>query len=322
MRKSVLILVSFMVLSLSSISALAQDDIPQPGWDIGWSEDFEDITWLMDTDGEVMVEFWVDNQDPLPIDINIAWEADLDADLDISESINIAAQSNKTFEVTITNVTVIEHLANSTGNVRITATRASPIDGSDVTLDAKVIEGDFEIPRIADLDVELIYLGFPVSAGTTAMMEVVLTNNGNMRDKAVSPTIVAQGCPQLSLDGLSEVENTVVNSVHDDIEGINTVSVEVSISPASSHPSKECTIELAIVSEGGGGTSITTQFVDIEAVNSNSDDGGDDDDSSSNGGVDDNGGDGSFIKESMPATSLFATTALIVVVAIIIRRDE
>ncbi|HIG03766.1 MAG TPA: hypothetical protein EYQ53_05235 [Candidatus Poseidoniales archaeon] len=321
MRKSVLILVSFMVLSLSSISALAQDDIPQPGWDIGWNEDFEDITWLMDTDGEVMVEFWVDNQDPLPIDINIAWEADLDADLDISESINIAAQSNKTFEVTITNVTVIEHLANSTGNVRITATRASPIDGSDVTLDAKVIEGDFEIPRIADLDVELIYLGFPVSAGTTAMMEVVLTNNGNMRDKAVSPTIVAQGCPQLSLDGLSEVENTVVNSVHDGNQ-INTVTVEVSISPASSHPSKECTIELAIVSEGGGGTSITTQFVDIEAVNSNSDDGGDDDDSSSNGGVDDNGGDGSFIKESMPATSLFATTALIVVVAIIIRRDE
>nr|MBC8518434.1 hypothetical protein [Euryarchaeota archaeon] len=324
MQKITIVLASVLMLSFGASSAIAQDETPQPGWDFGWDEEYEEVSWLLDNGGGASVEFWIDNRDPLPLDLNIEWEADFGADLDLSESVNVGAQSNKSFTLEISNVTLLDYLANSTGNLRITATRASPIDGSDLTLDAKVLEGEFTIPRIANLDVELIFLGYPVSAGTTSQMEVVITNNGNMKDKVVSPTLVAQGCPQLSLSGLDDLENTVVDSVHDGTE-INTVTAEVSLSPASSHPSKECTIELAIVSDGGGGTSITTQFVDIEAVSDSSGDG-----SSSSGGDGDNssnpqnGGDspGSFIDETMPASSLLATTLVIGLVAVLPRKKR
>ena len=154
-------------------------------------------------------------------------------------------------------------------------------------------------------------------------MEVILTNNGNMRDKVVSPTLIANGCPQLSLSGIDNLDNLVVDSEHDGSKNPETTT-EITLSPASSHPSKKCTIEIAVVSDGGGGTSISTQEVEIKSSESSENSGGagDSNGDSNQSGTGD-GDDGSEITTGyVPFLSMYYTLMIILFAAFASRRQS
>ena len=196
MTRIVLFLCVLIAFSFIPSSTVAQD-APDTGWAVGWEEEFGEGPWMLSESGTLTLEFWAENFDPYPLELNLEYEADLNASIDLPESINIGAQSNITTTIEIENITVLDFLAGSSGDILITATRANPIDGSDVSIDPEnsQLEGEIVVPRIADLRVELQALGFTVTAGTTATMEVLLINDGNLRDKVVSPTLIANGCP-------------------------------------------------------------------------------------------------------------------------------
>ena len=325
MTRIVLFLCTLIAFSFIPSSTLAQTDIPDAGWAVGWEEEFGEGPWMLSESGTLTLEFWAENFDPYPLELNLEYEADLNASIDLPESINIGAQSNITTTIKIENVTVLDFLAGSSGDILITATRANPIDGSDVSIDPEnsQLEGEIVVPRIADLRVELQTLGFTVTAGTTATMEVLLINDGNLRDKVVSPTLIANGCPQLSLIGIGELDGLLVDSIHDGSKNPHTTA-EITLTPASSHPTKSCTIEIAVVSDGGGGTSISTQDVDIKAAKSSSNEGTS---SSSNGtGTDSSSGgegaDGATINtDFLPAPGIIVS-GISITVAAIMRRQE
>ena len=324
MKNMNLLLTIVLLISIFPLPAMAQDG-PDTGWSIGWEEEFGEGPWKLSENGKLLLEFWAENNDPFPIEINLDFEAELNASIDMPETINIGAQSNTTTEIEVENVTVLDHLAGTLGDFAVIATRASPIDGSDVTVDPQNsrLEGQIEIPRIADLQVELVDLGFTVTAGSTTTMEVILTNNGNMRDKVVSPTLIANGCPQLSLSGIDNLDNLVVDSEHDGSKNPETTT-EITLSPASSHPSKKCTIEIAVVSDGGGGTSISTQEVEIKSSESSENNGGTGDsngDSNQSGTGD--GDDGSEITTGyVPFLSMYYTLMMILFAAFASRRQS
>ena len=328
MNRVALLLCALMAFSFIPYSAMAQpDEIPEAGWAIGWEEEFSEGPWMLSESGTLTLEFWAENYDPYPLELNLEYEADLNASIDLPDSINIGAQSNMSTTIEIENVTVLDFLAGSTGDITITATRANPVEGGDVTIDPSnsQIEGKVIIPRIADLRVELQALGFTLTSGTTATMEVLLINDGNIRDKVVSPTLIANGCPQLSLIGIGDLDGVVVDSIHDGAKNPQTTA-EITLSPASSHPTKTCTIEIAVVSDGGGGTSISTQEVDIKAAKSSSDEGSS---SNSNGNGTDSGSsidgdddDGASINtDFLPAPGIIITGVAFAVAAIM-RRPE
>ena len=324
MKNMNLLLTIVLLISIFPLPAMAQDG-PDTGWSIGWEEEFGEGPWKLSENGKLLLEFWAENNDPFPIEINLDFEAELNASIDMPETINIGAQSNTTTEIEVENVTVLDHLAGTLGDFAVIATRASPIDGGDVTVDPQNsrLEGQIEIPRIADLQVELVDLGFTVTAGSTTTMEVILTNNGNMRDKVVSPTLIANGCPQLSLSGIDNLDNLVVDSEHDGSKNPETIT-EITLSPASSHPSKKCTIEIAVVSDGGGGTSISTQEVEIKSSESSENNGGTGDsngDSNQSGTGD--GDDGSEITTGyVPFLSMYYTLMMILFAAFASRRQS
>ena len=326
MKKTVMAFVVLFALSFLPSNTVAQEQEPEIGWEIGWEEDNGEEPWMLSESGTLKINFWAENKDPYPLELNLEFEAELGATIDLPESINIGAQSNTSTEIEVKNVTVLDHLAGTTGDIAIIATRANPVDGSDVSLDPQNarLEGQIKVPRIADLKVELQPLGFTVTAGTTTAMEVILTNNGNMRDKVVSPTLIANGCPQLSLSGIQEIDGLLVDSIHEagSLTGADT-SAEITLSPSSSHPTKKCTIEIAVVSDGGGGTSISTQEIDIGAAQSSGSDTGTPSDGNNS---DSSGSDGNeetkIISDSLPAPSVIVVTVAIISAAIIHRKDR
>ena len=328
MTRIVLCICTLMAFSFIPSSTMAQpDEIPDTGWAVGWEEEFGEGPWMLSESGTLTLEFWAENYDPYPLELNLEYEADLNASIDLPELINIGAQSNITTTIEIENVTVLDFLAGSTGDFTITAIRANPIDGGDVTIDPEnsQLEGELVIPRIADLKVELQALGFKVSAGTTAPMEVMLINNGNIRDKVVSPTLIANGCPQLSLIGIGDLDGLLVDSIHDGAKNPQTTE-EIILSPASSHPTKTCTIEIAVVSDGGGGTSISTQEVDIKASQSSSGEGSSSSSDGNGSGTDPPDGgdvdDGSSISTGFLPAPGITVSVMAIAVAAIMRRPE
>ena len=141
-----------------------------------------------------------------------------------------------------------------------------------------------------------------------------------MRDKVVSPTLIANGCPQLSLSGIEELDGILVDSVHDGA-GTAQKAAEITLSPASSHPSKKCTIEIAVVSDGGGGTSISTEEVDIKAAqtSSNTDSNKPPNSNDSDSG-DSNEEQTTISNDKLPGPGIFITFSALIIAATI-RRD-
>ena len=227
-------------------SATAQDDTPDipAGWEIGIEspQDTEPI-FQLGLDGEVSVKFWIDNQNLAAINLDIEFDIPFDGSVNGPETVEIGAQSNKSFEFTIHQIDVSEFAASQSDRFIVTGT-VTGYAGLPLTTggDSKDGEGNITIPMVVDLTIDLAEPTGPLNAGTISSLEVIVRNEGNAVDSVYKVT-VTDSCPLLDVGGAEELESVA-------IEMGNNLTQILNISTSDSHPTKNCVIEISIQSRG------------------------------------------------------------------------
>ena len=239
------LLTLILVLAMMPFSATAQDDPPDipAGWEIGIDtpQDTEPI-FEIGLDGEVSVKFWIDNQNMAAMNLDIEFDIPFDGSANGPETVEVSAQTNKTFDFTINQIDVAAFAASQSDRFIVTGTVTGysglPTTGGD----SKDGEGNVTIPMVVDLTIDLSEAGGPLNAGTTSSLEVIVSNEGNAVDSVYKVT-VTDSCPLLDVGGAEELEGIA-------IEMGNNLTQILNISTSDSHPTKNCVIEISIQSRG------------------------------------------------------------------------
>ena len=239
------LLTLILVLAMMPFSATAQDDPPDipAGWEIGIDtpQDTEPI-FEIGLDGEVSVKFWIDNQNMVAMSLDIEYDIPFDGSANGPETVEVSAQTNKTFDFIINQIDVAAFAASQSDRFIVTGTVTGysglPTPGGD----SKDGEGNVTIPMVVDLTVDLSESGGPLNAGTTSSLEVIVSNEGNAVDSVYKVT-VTDSCPLLDVGGAEELEGIA-------IEMGNNLTQTLNISTSDSHPTKNCVIEISIQSRG------------------------------------------------------------------------
>ena len=239
------LLTLILVLAIMPFSATAQDDPPDipAGWEIGIDtpQDTEPI-FEIGLDGEVSVKFWIDNQNIAAMSLDIEFDIPFDGSANGPETVEVSAQTNKTFDFTINQIDVAAFAASQSDRFIVTGTVTGysglPTTGGD----SKDGEGNVTIPMVVDLTIDLSESGGPLNAGTTSSLEVIVSNEGNAVDSVYKVT-VTDSCPLLDVGGAEELEGIAIEM------GENLTQI-LNITTSDSHPTKNCVIEISIQSRG------------------------------------------------------------------------
>lgn len=239
------LLTLILVLAIMPFSATAQDDPPDipAGWEIGIDtpQDTEPI-FEIGLDGEVSVKFWIDNQNMAAMNLDIEFDIPFDGSANGPETVEVSAQTNKTFDFTINQIDVAAFAASQSDRFIVTGTVTGysglPTTGGD----SKDGEGNVTIPMVVDLTIDLSESGGPLNAGTTSSLEVIVSNEGNAVDSVYKVT-VTDSCPLLDVGGAEELEGIAIEM------GENLTQI-LNITTSDSHPTKNCVIEISIQSRG------------------------------------------------------------------------
>jgi hypothetical protein len=240
------LLTLLLVLAMIPFSATAQDDPPDipAGWEIGIDtpQDTEPI-FEIGLDGEVSVKFWIDNQNIVSINLDIEFDIPFDGSTNGPETVEVSAQTNKSFDFTINQIDVAAFAASQSDRFIVTGTVTTYGPGIPTTGgDSKDGEGNITIPMVVDLTIDLAEPTGPLNAGTTSSLEVIVSNQGNAVDSVYKVT-VTDSCPLLEVGGAEELESIA-------IEMGNNLTQILNISTSGSHPTKNCVIEISIQSRG------------------------------------------------------------------------
>jgi len=240
------LLTLILVLAMMPISATAQEDLPDipAGWEMGIDtpQDTEPI-FELGLDGEVSVKFWIDNQNMAAITLDIEFDIPFDGSANGPDSVEVSAQTNKSFDFTIKQIDVAAFAASQSDRFIVTGT-VTGYSGSPLTSggDSKDGEGNVTIPMVVDLTIDLSESSGPLNAGTTSSLEVSVTNAGNAVD-SVHKVTVTDSCPLLDVGGAEELEGVAIEM------GQNLTQI-LNITTSDSHPTKNCVIEISIQSRG------------------------------------------------------------------------
>nr|MBC8517895.1 hypothetical protein [Euryarchaeota archaeon] len=277
-----------LMLALMPFSATAQDDPPDipAGWEIGIDtpQDTEPI-FEIGLDGEVSVKFWIDNQNMVAMSLDIEYDIPFDGSANGPETVEVSAQTNKTFDFIINQIDVAAFAASQSDRFIVTGTVTGYAGLPTTGGDSKDGEGNVTIPMVVDLTIDLSESSGPLNAGTTSSLEVIVSNEGNAVDSVYKVT-VTDSCPLLDVGGAEELEGIAIEM------GENLTQI-LNITTSDSHPTKNCVIEISIQSRGDidAGRSQTADSdestVSIVEDRGDTSDGGepsDNDDGSSNDG--------------------------------------
>ncbi len=282
-------LVALLLLSVATTIASAQTDEQEPpiGWDMGIvSEEGENATFELSHDGKVKVKFWVRNDNVgTAMTFEVEYDLPFDAGVDGPESIDVPQQSNETFEFTVKDVNVasFEAMQIDSFSVQATVTAYGPAPATGG--DSNDAEGDLVIPTIVDLAIDIADPTGPMNAGTTTALAVTISNEGNSVD-SVHKATGTDSCPLLEMEGLETVEGIAIE------RGAN-LTVLVNLTSSSSHPTKNCVVEVSIQSRANHDLGISATADSDEATiqvvedRGSSGDDGDGDGSSDSSGTDD-----------------------------------
>ena len=277
-----------LMLALMPFSATAQDDPPDipAGWEIGIDtpQDTEPI-FEIGLDGEVSVKFWIDNQNMAAMSLDIEFDIPFDGSANGPETVEVSAQTNKTFDFIINQIDVAAFAASQSDRFIVTGTVTGYAGLPTTGGDSKDGEGNVTIPMVVDLTIDLSESSGPLNAGTTSSLDVIVSNEGNAVDSVYKVT-VTDSCPLLDVGGAEELEGIAIEM------GENLTQI-LNITTSDSHPTKNCVIEISIQSRGDidAGRSQTADSdestVSIVEDRGDTSDGGepsDNDDGSSNDG--------------------------------------
>ena len=271
MKQSFVAILLTLLLGCSVMTILpvhAQGPIDGSSWTLGWATDMDskyivemDLDW--DADGEITA--YVENNRMSPLEVELTYEFDDWVPFTFSgpDSFSVAANSNDTFTITFGSINdddAREYNPDNTSTLIITAEEKV----GDTSASTQEIEGDVGVPRIFDLRSEITLSEETLYAGSWIEISAKLTNNGNARDAVKQASVQFRSCPHLSMPGVEDLANTIVETTN--AQNGKDTYVTLRLEASESQPNRVCEITLSLTSEGDEASRSTTFELEAMAV--------------------------------------------------------
>lgn len=281
-QKNLVLLTAFLLgLSVfSGISVQAQSPIEGPSWTIGWATDMDstfivdmDIDW--DAEGEVVV--YVENNAMTQLELSLEYEFETWVPFTFSgpETFSVAANGNETFSIefdSINDDAAREYNPDNDSTLTITAEQKV----GDTTASSQELDGDFSVPKIFDLRPSITLSEEQLFSGSSIELTAQILNNGNTKDAIKEASVQFRSCPHLTMVGVEELSNTVVEPTG--AQNGKDTFVTLTLEASSSQPTRVCEVTLSLESEGDEASRSATFDVDVKASESEEDDSSSNDD--------------------------------------------
>jgi hypothetical protein len=271
MKQSPLVVLLTLLLGLSVLSSMpvqAQDPFEGPSWTLGWATDMDskfivemDIDW--DADGEIIA--YVENNRMSQLEIELTYEFDSWVPFTFSgpDTFSVAANGNDTFSITFNSIDdddAREYNPDNTSTLTVTAEEKV----GDTSTSTQEIEGDVGVPLIFDLRPEVTLSDETLYAGSWVEISAQLVNNGNARDAVKQATVQFRSCPHLSMPGIEDLANTLVDTT--DAQNGKDTYATLRLEASESQPNRVCEITLILTSEGDDASRSTTFELEVMGV--------------------------------------------------------
>ena len=265
---------AFLLTFLVSISVLgtlpvnAQSPIDGQSWTLGWATDMDstyivemDLDW--DAEGEVIA--YVENNRMAQLELDLSYEFDSWVPFSFTgpETISVSANSNDTFAIKFSPIDdddTREYNPDNSSTLTITAEEKV----GDTSASTQDIEGDVSVPRVFDLRPTVTLPDETLHAGSWIDISTQLVNNGNARDAVKEASVQFRSCPHLSMMGLDELANTLVETT--DAQSGKDVFASLRLEASESQPNRVCEITLSLTSEGDAASRSVTFELEVLAV--------------------------------------------------------
>jgi hypothetical protein len=271
------------MLLLCSLPAVQGQDMQGPSWEMGWVTDVDpkytvDLEEDWDLTGELVI--FVSNEGPAALNLDLTYDYDEDGpfSFDGPESIEVAGNTNDTFTVSITGAEAdIVRAFSPSSSIELKVVGEEKV--GDSTLRNQELEADITVPRMYRLVPEAIQPTEDLFAGSWVEFTLEVSNLGNTQDAITTGEATIRSCPHLSVSGLEQLENTVVQVTNE--KGDNKAVFTLRLEASSSHQERTCEVMLSVQSEGDNAQRSSTFNMAVSAPSTeetNTPDQSDDDD--------------------------------------------
>ncbi len=271
MRRS---LPALMVLGLLLASCpAAGQGLDGPSWEMGWVTDVDpkyvvDLEDDWDLTGELVV--FVNNEGPAELNLALTYDYDEDGPFtfDGPESVSVSGNTNDTFTIKITGGTA-EEVRSFSPSSKIELTVVGEEQVGESSLRNQEIQADVSVPRMYRLVPVVSLPTETLFAGSWVEFTLEVSNLGNTQDAITVAEATVRSCPHLSVTGLEELEDTVVQVTASN--GNNKASFTLRLEATSSHQERTCEVGIAIKSEGDGAQRSDSMNIDVKAPQEDND---------------------------------------------------
>ncbi len=271
MKQNKLVFVLTFLLTASVLSTIpvdAQTPIDGQSWTLGWATDMDstyivemDLDW--DAEGEIIA--YVENNRMAQLELDLSYEFDSWVPFSFSgpETITVSGSGNDTFTVKFSSIDdddTREYSPDNSSTLTITAEEKV----GDTSASTQEIEGDVSVPRVFDLRPSVTLPDENLHAGSWIDLSTQLVNNGNARDAVKEASVQFRSCPHLSMTGLDELTNTLVDTT--DAQNGKDVYATLRLEASDSQPNRVCEVTISLTSEGDDASRSVTFELEVMAV--------------------------------------------------------
>ena len=259
-------------LLLASFPASGQG-LDGPSWEMGWVTDVDpkyvvELEDDWDLSGELVV--FVNNDGPAELNLALTYDYDEDGPFtfDGPESVSVSGNTNDTFTIKITGGTA-EEVRSFSPSSKIELTVVGEEQVGESSLRNQEIQADVSVPRMYRLVPAVSLPTETLFAGSWVEFTLEVSNLGNTQDAITVAEATVRSCPHLSVTGLEELEDTVVQVTASN--GNNKASFTLRLEATSSHQERTCEVGIAIESEGDGAQRSDSMNIDVKAPQEDND---------------------------------------------------
>ena len=265
MKSRVAILVGLLL--LMGVPSVQAQDLQGPSWEMGWVTDVDpkyvvDLEEDWDLTGELVI--YVSNDGPAALSLALSYDYDEDGpfSFDGPEDIEVAGNTNDTFTISITgeDAQTVRSFSPSS-SLELTVLGEEKV--GDSTVRTQEIAADITVPRMYRLIPDLIEPTDTLFSGSWVDFTLEVSNLGNTQDAITKGEATVRSCPHLSVTGLDQLDNTVVQVTNSN--GDNAVGFTLRLEASTSHQERTCEVSIAVESEGDQSVRSTTVNVDVVA---------------------------------------------------------
>lgn len=255
------------ILLLMGLPAAQSQDVQGPAWEMGWVTDVDpkyivDLEEDWDLTGELVI--YVSNEGPAELNLALSYDYDEDGpfSFDGPDSIEIAGNTNDTFTISISgeDAQTVRSFSPSS-SLELTVLGEEKL--GDSTLRSQEVSADITVPRMYRLIPDLIEPTDTLFSGSWVDFTMEVSNLGNTQDAITMGEATVRSCPHLSVVGLDQLENTVVQVTN--ANGDNVVRFTLRLEASTSHQERTCEVSISIESEGDKSERSSTFNVDVVA---------------------------------------------------------